>query len=105
MYGNTPVEDLEFLFSRFEYSEIPRKTVNNFVETVKELREQYQKLPGTSGQTNRQQGRNSRKRKMPSSSENDSRMKKVCYQLDKKIQKYERRIRKLDQIISDIENN
>jgi len=73
-------------------------------------RNQSRKLPSrdkdTTGKNlDPRQGRNSRKRKMPSSSENDSRVKKVCYQLDKKIQKYERRIRKLDQIISDIENN
>merc|ERR1712183_1268237 len=48
------------------------------------------------------QGRNSRKRKMPSISENDARTKKMCYLLDRKIAKYERRLRQLDQIIGDI---
>merc|ERR1712183_983230 len=48
------------------------------------------------------QGRNSRKRKMPSMSENDARTKKMCYLLDRKIAKYERRLRQLDQIIGDI---
>jgi len=47
-------------------------------------------------------GRNSRKRKMQSMSENDARMKKMCYLLDRKIAKYERRLRQLDQIIGDI---
>jgi len=101
--GDAKIADLNNFRKQF-FHEKSFKTLVEILEKINDLQQELKKLNSEDlcSSTAVMSGRNSRKRKMSSMSGNDARMKIACL-LDRKIEKYDRRIRKLNQIIYDIE--